>query len=115
MKPEDREPDIEGFEFFLDAFQELSTTRQIGLAVGPIPFTGLVDYFRIYELPDGFEDFAYVIRRMDQVYLELNAEVADKKSTTKTGEKSKSGHTNSNAANSHQGRHKRQQGAERHR
>ncbi len=41
------------------------------MAVGPIPFTAIIDYFNIYELSD-FDDFSYVIRRMDKVYLESN-------------------------------------------
>lgn len=41
------------------------------MAVGPIPFTAIVDYFNIYGLSD-FDDFSYVIRRMDKVYLESN-------------------------------------------
>lgn len=73
IKPEDQEPNIDGFEFYYDAFQELSTARQIGLAVGPIPFTALVEYTRMFEIPD-FDDFSHVIRCMDKVYLELNAQ-----------------------------------------
>lgn len=41
--------------------------------MGPIPFTALVDYTRLFEIPD-YEDFAYVIRCMDRVYLELNSQ-----------------------------------------
>ena len=71
IKEEDREPGIEGFDFYFEAFEELSTTRQIGMAVGPIPFTAIVDYFNIYQLSD-FDEFSYVMRRMDKIYLENN-------------------------------------------
>lgn len=41
--------------------------------MGPIPFTAIVDYTRLFEIPD-IEEFSYVIRRMDQVFLELKAQ-----------------------------------------
>lgn len=72
LKGLDLEPDIEGFQFYFDAFSELSTSRQIGMAAGPIPFTAIVEYFRIYELSD-FDEFVYIVRRLDNVFLELNA------------------------------------------
>jgi hypothetical protein len=72
IKPEDIEPDIYGLEFYMDAFAELSTSRPSGLGVSPIPFTAIAEYFRIYELKD-FDEFAAIIRRLDNVFLELNA------------------------------------------
>ena len=96
IKPEDQEPNIVGFEFYYDAFQELSTARPIGLAVGPIPFTAIAEYFKIYELQD-FEEFAYLIRRMDNTFLELND------SNTKKVEGKKSGATNPNKKNTNKG------------
>lgn len=63
-----------GLIFYLDAFHELSTSRPVGMAVGPIPFTAIADYFRIYQLEEEFDDFLYVIRRLDRVFLELNEE-----------------------------------------
>ena len=103
VKPEDTEPDISGFSFYFDAFDELSTTRQIGMAIGPIPFTAIVEYFRIFELSD-FEDFAYIIRRLDVTFLELSA-AEDSAKKSKDGGKGASG--NSNKKNPNQGRHKR--------
>lgn len=44
------------------------------MAIGPIPFTAIVDYFTIYSIDGDFSEFASVIRRIDDVYLELNAE-----------------------------------------
>jgi len=84
IKPEDREPDTTGFDFYFDAFSELSTTRPIGLGLGPIPFTAIAEYSRLYELPD-FDDFAYVIRRMDRVFLEMNDTNAPAQETKKSG------------------------------
>lgn len=72
LKPEDLEPEITGFEFYLEAFKELSTSRPAGLGLSPIPFTAIHDYFKIYELQD-FDEFTYVIRRMDYAFLDMNA------------------------------------------
>lgn len=57
-----------------------------------IPFTAIAEYFRIYELED-FDDFAYIIRAMDNRFMELNR--ADHKAK---GDKNASG--NANAKNS---------------
>lgn len=92
LKPEDEEPEITGFEFYYDAFKELSTTRQSGLGIGPIPFTALVEYFTIYNIDGDFDEFASIIRRMDEVYLALNANEMNAKDKTKG--KTKSGDTN---------------------
>jgi len=73
IKGEDREPNVDGFGFYLDAFRELATSRSNGMEIGPIPFTAIADYFRIYELRD-FDEFAYIIRRLDNAFLELNDE-----------------------------------------
>lgn len=42
------------------------------MSVGPIPFTAIVEYSKIYGVHD-FDDFVFVIRRMDNVFLELNS------------------------------------------
>lgn len=76
-------PDIGGLDFYVDAFLELSTSRQIGMSVGPIPFTAIAEYYRVYNLGDGGEDFfefVSQIRRLDSVYLELREEHSKKES-----------------------------------
>lgn len=90
---EDTEPDVSGLEFYLDAFRELSTSRPSGLDIGAIPFTAIAEYFRIYELED-FDEFAYIIRRMDNTFLKLNGE-ADK-----AGRKKPSGSNDADKKNS---------------
>jgi hypothetical protein len=48
---------------------EVSTCRQDG---GPIPFTSLVEYFKIYgEDGDEFDDFLHILRAMDSTLLGL--------------------------------------------
>lgn len=77
LKPEDEEPNIEGFEFYIDAFRELSTSRPVGMEISAIPFTAISEYFKIYELQD-FDEFLYIIRLMDRTFLDLNEEVNKK-------------------------------------
>lgn len=112
LKPEDEEPEISGFQFYFDAFQELSTSRQVGMGLGPIPFTAIAEYFRIYELSD-FEEFAYLIRRMDNVFLELESAEDAAKNKPKDGGAGAA--DNANKKDPNQGRHVRREGAKRNR
>ena len=65
------------------------------MSVGPIPFTAIVEYFRVYELSD-FEEFNYVIRGMDKVYLELDQERNNKESKGGKGNVSSANKKNRN-------------------
>lgn len=71
--------------------------------MGPIPFTAIVDYFRIYGThdEDDFDEFLYVIRRMDNTFLEMNASAM--KATNK---ENKGGSANTDPKNSNKGRHR---------
>ncbi len=68
IKPEDQEPNLDGLDFYVDAFRELSTCRPGGMGLLPIPFTAIVEYSRIYEIED-CDEFAYVIRAMDDTFM----------------------------------------------
>lgn len=64
-----------GEDFFLRAFFNLSTERQIGWASGPIPHSRVVEYGVRSGLEEAtIEILVHVIRRMDQAYLEWLAE-----------------------------------------
>lgn len=91
-------PEVGPFVWYLDAFRELSTCRAIGMAEGPIPFTAIVEYSRIYDVED-FEEFLYLMRVMDREYLRINGD--------KIKGKSNSGGTKSNANNKNTGSHRR--------
>ena len=91
-EPEDIEPDIGPFEFYFDAFRELSSCRTSGMAVGPIPFTAIVAYSTLYSLED-FDEFRYVIRRMDDFFISEESKKAEKK---ETNGKNSTGSTNKN-------------------
>lgn len=52
------------------------------MAAGPIPFTAIVEYSKVYPVGE-FEEFHYVIRVMDNSYLRVEEEkfkAANKKS-----------------------------------
>ena len=62
---------LPGLDVFYDAFNCLSTTRQIGMGLGPIPWTCIQAYADEY----GFEgdqraDLFYHVNVMDSAFLE---------------------------------------------
>lgn len=68
------EPELHpGLGIYSKAFWELSTERQIGMGLGPIPHSAIVKYAHNYKMTDEQEgDLEYLIRKMDSRYLELN-------------------------------------------
>ena len=69
VKPQDLEPDISGLEFYLDAFRELGSCRINTMSLAPIPFTAIVEYFKVNPVGT-FEEFHYYMRVMDNIYIE---------------------------------------------
>lgn len=65
------EPELlPGLEVYLEAFWDLSTCRQMGMGLGPIPWTSIENYITISGGDENFrEDFHHLIRRLDQAYL----------------------------------------------
>lgn len=79
-------PTTEGDEFYLRAFNELATTRQVGLGFGPIPWDKMLAYAQVHGLEqDVTELFIYVVREMDNAFLEYEAERQKSRSADKTG------------------------------
>lgn len=65
---------------YMSAFHRLSTCRQIGMGVGPIPWTAIVQYGSMQELSqDQSEALHYHMARMDDAYLGYLAEKRDTK------------------------------------
>lgn len=61
---------LRGDSFYIRAFWELSSCRQFGQVVGPIPWHHIVDYARFYHLDaDMAEVFTVVMRELDETYL----------------------------------------------
>jgi len=78
-------PELErGHEFFLEAFWQLSTCRQVGLGVGPIPWTACYQYGLAHNLDcDMLVVFPRIMMRMDEAYLDWSAREMERKSKAK--------------------------------
>jgi len=60
-----------GLQLYTRAFRELSTCRQIGMGIGPIPWTAVNDWINQNDLTqDQAETLRHHIQAMDQAYLE---------------------------------------------
>lgn len=80
--PEGPDPAIE--QLFLDAWGHLSTHRQLGMAVGPIPFRDMVWYAERQGFDrDTTETFCDVLTEMDVLWLKKRAEEAPSANKTK--------------------------------
>ncbi len=62
--------------FHWSAFSDLSTDRQLGMGLGPIPWTAIERYAARYRIedPDEFDRFAHLIGVMDRAFLSWHAE-----------------------------------------
>ncbi len=62
--------------FYWQAFHELSTCRQVGMILGPIPWAAIRDYCEDLGIDDEDEraDFTMIIRLLDDVYLKIAEE-----------------------------------------
>lgn len=68
--------------FYWDAFHAISSDRQMSMSVGPIGFTVMDSFARRYNLVDQeFEDFVYVMRELDKVFLSHVNKDAKKRQT----------------------------------
>jgi hypothetical protein len=70
------EPELlPGLGIYLNAFWDLSTCRQMGMGLGPIPWLSIQEYVTILGGDEDFqEDFHRYIRRMDGEYLNWSSE-----------------------------------------
>lgn len=64
--------------WYLEAFGELSTCRAIGMDVGPIPWSAIVQYVDRQRIEADWE-FNTVIRSMDSEYLKFVRDQREKK------------------------------------
>lgn len=69
----EQEPNIAGFEFYIEAFKELGSCRPVGMGLGQIPFTAILEYYKLYPVGSVYE-FWHIIRQMDNAFLTLQAE-----------------------------------------
>lgn len=67
----DRPELFPGNEWYLEAFWELSTDRDAGMALGPIPFSAINQYGKRLALDaEEFDTFRIMIRALDGAYLD---------------------------------------------
>ena len=77
----ENQPELdEHLGFVWRAFSALSSDRQLGMSMGPIPWAAIDRYARRFGIAglDEFEIFAALICAMDAAYLDHAAEKADK-------------------------------------
>ena len=68
-----------GDEFYQEAFRELSTCRDVGMGLGEIPWTAIIEYAEKERLDDdGTLLLRKVMRGMDTAYLKWHADEAEK-------------------------------------
>lgn len=71
----------EGLGLYLRAWMDLDSSRQFGLSIGPIPWAAVEQYCRANDYDEEMsEDVHYLVRSMDDAYLESKS-----KKTPKTG------------------------------
>lgn len=66
-------------QFYADSFWLLNNDRQIGMGIGPIPFTAIDAYARRYRIEDidHFDRFLSLIKIQDSEYLRLTSPKGD--------------------------------------
>lgn len=66
------EPELlQGLSLYYNAFWELCPDRQVGMGVGPIPYSSIVTYCREWGLNDEMSNIMRkLLRKMDGVFLE---------------------------------------------
>lgn len=68
-----------GLELYYGAFFDLSTCRQIGFGVSPIPWNVIEDYARTYEFDDEqTDDLFYFVRHMDHAFINHHSKKTEK-------------------------------------
>ena len=82
------EPEIRPFEFYLDCFSELHTCRN-RMTLSPIPFTSIAEFAKLKNIED-FDEFLYLMRVLDNVYLEHHSKEEKRNAKAKSDTNNKS-------------------------
>lgn len=81
---QDRPTLLIGLDLYFDAFTDLSTCRQIGMSVGPIPYTAIIEYSRVHGFD--YETSQLLLRyisEMDSAYLRYQYKKVDSETKKK--------------------------------
>ncbi len=74
-----------GLDFFFKAWLELGSCRAVGMEEGPIPWSVIRTYCNEYDIVGELrEDMFYLVRSMDNAYLDHRREKAKKQRLTET-------------------------------
>lgn len=69
-----------GSDFYIEAFFDLGSERQIGFGEGPIPTTAVLRYAKHYEMTSDEEaDLLFFIKELDACYLKYQNKKNEKK------------------------------------
>lgn len=68
-----------------EAFWHLTTDRQTGMALGPIPWSAIDRYATRHAIddPDDFDEFVELVMTLDQAYLEHCSREQDRQAKAK--------------------------------
>ncbi|APL99129.1 tail chaperonin [Bordetella phage MW2] len=69
-----------GLELFYTGFLDLTSCRQTGMSLGPIPMLSILEYGMIHGIEgEQLDDFVWFVQRLDQKYLEWSRNRAKSK------------------------------------
>lgn len=61
---------LPGLDFYLSAFHTLNSCRSMGMGLGPIPWTSVVEYGKMYcTTRESFDDLQFHVKSLDECYL----------------------------------------------
>lgn len=80
----DIRPSVTGFQWLWEAFVELTSCRQMGMSVGPIPWTAIQKYAEAHQLTDGETWLLHgVVQHLDEIFITHHIEKTSGNSKTK--------------------------------
>jgi hypothetical protein len=79
------EPELlQGLSIYYDAFWEVFPDRQLGMSVGPIPYSSIVTYSKEWNLDEEMSaTMLRLVRKMDNAFLEWQEKQSKKNSKIK--------------------------------
>jgi hypothetical protein len=81
------EPELlQGLDLYYNAFWNLCSDRQLGMSVGPIPYSSIANYCKDWKLDEEMSDnMKKLVRKMDGTFLEWQEKKSKQSSKIKKG------------------------------